>query len=143
MLSPSFLLGFFILCLGGLLRYDAYRALGNLFTFVVMIRKEHRVITDGSYRYVRHPSYTGLIVATLGFALVLGQPGGGTGCFVGGLAAWLAWCGWYACTWGALPVVTVFLLLRLPREEAFLTREFGGEYTNYMAATDRLLPGVY
>jgi protein-S-isoprenylcysteine O-methyltransferase Ste14 len=141
--SPTILLGFLILCLGSLLRYSAYRSLGNLFTFVVMIRKEHRVITDGSYRYVRHPSYTGLIVATIGFALVLGPPGGGTGCFLEGLSAWGVWCAWCMCTWGVLPVVTVFLLLRLPHEEAWLAREFGGEYEDYMAVTDRLVPGVY
>lgn len=35
-------------------------ALGNLFTFEVMIRKNHKLITDGPYAYLMHPSYTGI-----------------------------------------------------------------------------------
>ncbi|KAF8540666.1 hypothetical protein BDD12DRAFT_880025 [Trichophaea hybrida] len=140
---PLFILGFSLICFGAMVRYNAYTMLGDLFTFIVMIRQEHRVVKDGSYHYIRHPSYSGLIIATIGFGILLGRPGGVIGCFDGEFSMWIMWYIWYACTWGVLPVVVIFLLLRLPHEEAFLIREFGDEYKMYMAVTKRLIPGVY
>jgi protein-S-isoprenylcysteine O-methyltransferase Ste14 len=140
---PFLILGFSLICFGAMIRYNAYTMLGNLFTFVVMIRHGHRVVKDGSYHYIRHPSYSGLIIATIGFGMLLGRPGGMIGCFDGGFAMRMMSCVWYACTWGVQPVVVVFLLLRLPHEEAFLAKELGEEYKQYMAVTERLIPRVY
>jgi len=67
--TPLFLVGWFFSLLGGLIRLTCYRALGNLFTFELSIRKNHRLITSGPYAIVRHPSYTGLIMTILGYSL--------------------------------------------------------------------------
>ncbi len=45
--------------------------LGRLFKFVVVIQDDHRVITSGRYRLLRHPSYTGGLVAFLGAGIAL------------------------------------------------------------------------
>ncbi|SPO38694.1 uncharacterized protein PSFLO_04173 [Pseudozyma flocculosa] len=57
-------------CFGGWLRLRCYRELGRFFTFAIGIRKEHKVIQTGPYRYVRHPSYTALSILLLSQALV-------------------------------------------------------------------------
>jgi len=68
-ITPIFLVGWFFAIFGGIIRFACYRALGNLFTFELSIRKNHRLITSGPYAVVRHPSYTGLIMAVLGYYL--------------------------------------------------------------------------
>ncbi|KAF8968471.1 hypothetical protein BDZ97DRAFT_1655019 [Flammula alnicola] len=59
-----------ILSIGGaLIRLYCFNELGRHFTFDFCIRKDHKLITTGPYAYVRHPSYTGLIMNILGLSL--------------------------------------------------------------------------
>src|SRR5207253_1461331 len=62
--------GLAILLIGGLLRIGAVYALGWRFSGVVAIQEGHTLKTDGLYRVIRHPSYTGAILAMVGWALV-------------------------------------------------------------------------
>ena len=64
--TPLFFLGIFMASVGGYIRYSCYRTLGKLFTFEMSIRDEHRLITHGPYRVVRHPAYTGVILTIIG-----------------------------------------------------------------------------
>jgi len=68
-ITPLFLIGWFFAVSGGLIRLACYRELGNLFTFELSIRKDHKLITSGPYSMVRHPGYTGLFMAVLGYSL--------------------------------------------------------------------------
>ena len=68
-ITPIFLVGWFFAIFGGIIRLACYRTLGNLFTFELSIRKNHRLITSGPYAVVRHPSYAGLIMFILGYSL--------------------------------------------------------------------------
>jgi protein-S-isoprenylcysteine O-methyltransferase Ste14 len=68
-ITPTFLVEWFFALFGGIIRLACYRTLGNLFTFELSIRKNHKLITSGPYAVVRHPSYTGLIMAVLGYSL--------------------------------------------------------------------------
>jgi protein-S-isoprenylcysteine O-methyltransferase Ste14 len=68
-ITPIFLVGWFFALFGGFIRLACYRTLGDLFTFELSIRKNHRLITSGPYAVVRHPSYTGLIMVILGYSL--------------------------------------------------------------------------
>src|SRR5678816_401876 len=62
-----------ILLVGGLaLRWAAILTLGTLFTVDVAIHSDHVVVEKGLYRYMRHPSYTGLLLAFLGLGVFLG-----------------------------------------------------------------------
>jgi protein-S-isoprenylcysteine O-methyltransferase Ste14 len=104
------------------LRAWAVHELGRLFQFTVVIQAKHRVVDTGPYRLIRHPSYTGLLMAALGLGIALGT-----------------WLSIPAC---AIPPLVAFSL-RLVHEERVLARELGEPYVRYMSRTRRLVPGVW
>ena len=104
------------------LRYWAIRTLGRFFQFVIAIQDGHRVVTSGPYRFVRHPSYTGLIMVQLGIGIALAN------------SLSLVLC---------LTVPMLALVPRIRREESALLGELGTEYTAYAAKTKRLIPKVW
>jgi protein-S-isoprenylcysteine O-methyltransferase len=107
---------------GIVLRWCSIIYLGRFFTVNVAIAKNHRVIDSGPYRHIRHPSYTGAMLAVLGFTLTLGN-------------------------WASL--LTLFLpcfaaqMWRIRIEEAALLEALGEAYANYMKRTKRLIPLIY
>ena len=107
---------------GLLLRWWAIITLGRFFTVDVTIEKDHELVERGPFRLVRHPSYTGVLLAFVGFALSLRN-------------------------WGALLVVLVPIFAAFVRrmnvEEEALSRALGSRYAEYMTRTKRLVPGVY
>jgi protein-S-isoprenylcysteine O-methyltransferase Ste14 len=79
------------------------------------------LMTDGPYRRVRHPRYSGLIVTRIGLALVLTS-----------LIGWI-----FVACW-------VWLVQRrIKLEEAYLVDIFGNTYEDYARRTARLIPGIY
>jgi protein-S-isoprenylcysteine O-methyltransferase Ste14 len=96
--------------------------LGRFFTVNVAISSSHRLIDTGPYRFVRHPSYTGALMAFLGLALCLANRAS--------LVILL------------VPVFLVFLR-RMHVEERALLQAFGDQYRDYMRRTKRLIPAVY
>lgn len=54
---------------GAYLRVLCYKSLGSLFTFEMSIRDDHRLVKDGPYQVVRHPSYLGLLLTMVGLFL--------------------------------------------------------------------------
>lgn len=140
-MSPSFLLGTIITFCGTTLRLYSFRTLGTLFTFELCIRKDHRLVVDGPYNYVRHPSYTGLILSIIG-ALCSHLSG-----------SWVKECGILDTTLGLgiafawlsiAAAVVLSLLLRIPREDELLRREFGNEWLRWTERVPyRLVPGLY
>ena len=107
---------------GLVLRWWAIITLGRFFTVDVTIQKDHELVEHGPFRLVRHPSYTGLLLAFVGFALSMRN-------------------------WGALVVILVPIFVafirRMNVEEEALSQALGSRYTEYMARTKRLVPGVY
>ena len=73
--SPSFIIGVALVCTGSLIRVLCFRHLGPQFTFQLSIRKDHRLITDGPYAIVRHPSYAGGVIHIIGMVICLAGPG--------------------------------------------------------------------
>jgi protein-S-isoprenylcysteine O-methyltransferase len=110
------------LLVGGLaLRWSAILTLGRLFTTDIAIHQGHRVVDSGPYRYVRHPSYTGLLLAFLGLGVVYGN--------------WLSIA--------ALVVPISFAVAqRIRLEEAALLSQLGAPYGAYCERTKRLIPGI-
>ena len=110
------------LIVGGLvLRWTSIMILGRLFTVNVAIQSGHTLVETGPYRYIRHPSYTGLLLAFVGLGVSFGS--------------WLSI--------GVLVVpITLALLRRIDVEEAALRRGLGEAYTDYCTRTKRLIPGV-
>jgi protein-S-isoprenylcysteine O-methyltransferase Ste14 len=114
-------LGVALYALGGVLRVAPVFALGKRFSGLVALQEGHRLKTDGLYRVIRNPSYLGLLVLTLGWALA----------FRSGVGVLLTAC--------LLPP----LVARMHAEEALLGGAFGAEYAAYRARTWRLIPGLY
>jgi protein-S-isoprenylcysteine O-methyltransferase Ste14 len=113
--------GVAILLVGGFLRIWPMFVLGRRFSGLVAVQPGHELVTHGPYRWVRHPSYLGMMIGFVGWALVFRSG-------VGLVAVALA-----------LPP----LLVRIESEEALLASQFGSAYADYRARTWRLLPGVY
>jgi len=114
-------LGFLLYLLGGVLRLAPVFILGRRFSGLVAIQPDHRLVKDGLYRVIRHPSYLGLLIAVLGWALV----------FRSGVGVAIA------------VLMLVVLIGRIEAEERLLGETFGAEYEAYRAQTWRLAPYLY
>jgi protein-S-isoprenylcysteine O-methyltransferase Ste14 len=114
-------LGVLLFAAGGALRLWPVFVLGHRFSGLVAIQPGHQLVTSGVYRAIRHPSYLGLLVNALGWALAFRSA-------VGILLTALL-----------LPP----LLARIRAEERLLRAQFGREYDAYCRRTARLLPGIY
>jgi len=114
--------GLAIILAGMAVRFLAVWSLGSRFTVNLAISEEHRIKTNGMYRWVRHPSYLGSIISFIGFSLSLNN---------------------------AISLVVILLLVvpsflyRISIEERLLINEFGTEYQEYMKHTRRLIPWIY
>jgi protein-S-isoprenylcysteine O-methyltransferase Ste14 len=114
--------GLALYLLGGVIRLIPVFELKNRFSALVAVQEGHQLKTDGMYGVVRHPSYAGLLIATVGLCLV----------FRSGIGLLL--------TLGML----ITLIERIRAEERFLHEEFGEEYAAFCGQTRwRLLPFVY
>jgi protein-S-isoprenylcysteine O-methyltransferase len=116
------LIGLILFAAGILLRWYSIIYLGRFFTVDVSIAIEHKVIDSGPYRFIRHPSYTGALVAFVGFGLCLRN--------------------WMALLILVLPITAAFLW-RIQVEERALTDALGDGYRQYANRTKRLVPFVY
>jgi protein-S-isoprenylcysteine O-methyltransferase Ste14 len=115
-------LGIVLFGVGLAVRWYAIVHLGRFFTVNVAIAADHRLIDTGPYRIVRHPSYTGALMAFLGLALCLAN--------------------WASLVVIFVPIFSVFLR-RMRVEEAALLQAFGDRYRDYMNRTKRLIPAIY
>ena len=114
-------LGVVLFAAGGALRLWPVFVLGNRFSGLVAIQPGHTLVTTGIYAVIRHPSYLGLLVNSLGWALA----------FRSGVGVLLT----------ALLVPP--LLARIHAEERLLSAQFGEAYDAYRARTSRMIPGLY
>jgi protein-S-isoprenylcysteine O-methyltransferase Ste14 len=115
-------LGVALFTAGGALRIWPVFVLGRRFSGLVAIQPEHTLVTTGIYGVIRHPSYLGMLINMLGWALSFRS-------VVGILL---------------MALVIPLLLARIHAEENLLREHFGGEYDQFCAHTRwRLIPGVY
>jgi protein-S-isoprenylcysteine O-methyltransferase Ste14 len=114
-------LGVALFAAGGALRIWPVFVLGRRFSGLVAIQPGHTLVTSGVYSVIRHPSYLGLLVNSLGWALA----------FRSGVGLLLT----------ALSILP--LLARIRAEERLLHTHFGADYDAYRARTARLIPGLY
>lgn len=107
---------------GFVLRWTAIVMLRRWFSTNVAIRSDQTLHTSGLYRWVRHPSYAGMLLVFLGFGL-------------------------YLRNWVSLLIMLVFptmaLLYRIHVEEIALMGAFGEQYADYRRTARRLIPGIY
>lgn len=118
----SIVAGLVIIYLGLVVRVWAIVTLGRSFRTTVEVDAGQTVVSRGPYRWVRHPSYTGLLLIVTGFGLAAGT-----------------WPGLAVC----VVVPAVAMLRRIQVEEAELTRVLGDPYRAYRNRTKRLIPGLW
>ena len=114
-------LGLVLFTLGFMAMHWAEASLDKQFSVNVEIQEGHNLITGGPYRHLRHPRYLGIIMFTMGLALVF--------------RSWLT-----LVLVGALILV---LNRRMHDEEKLLRLEFGSDWEAYARKTRRLIPYIY
>ncbi len=114
------LLGFVLMLSGGLLLLWARRALGKFMRFEIMVTEGHKLVTEGPYRWIRHPAYTATMLLLVGLSLLYTNPV----------------LGFFTATTAATAVY------RARKEEDLLGSSdgFSKEYLEYKARTGRFLP---
>ena len=117
-----FVLGMVLWWLGLLLRWWSFVSLGTYFTVTVRTSEDQDVVTRGPYRVLRHPSYTGLLLAFAGGGLVVAN--------------------WVSAA-GALLVLLIALVHRLRLEERAVNDALGERYRQFAARRARLIPYVW
>jgi protein-S-isoprenylcysteine O-methyltransferase len=121
--SQWLLLAAAVVVVAGLaIRWWAIIVLGRFFTSDLAVQPGHRIVQSGPYRWLRHPSYTGIVV-----------------CFIGVGLAMYNWLSLVA----VLAPVAAAIVYRISVEERMLEQEFGAEYADYRRRTHRLIPGIF
>jgi protein-S-isoprenylcysteine O-methyltransferase Ste14 len=108
--------GIGILCVLGI--YWLFKSIGSGISPTTATRKEHKLATNGIYRYVRHPLYPIGSSMFISFGMMADN--------------------WFIALLGALAFFG--MAIRTPKEEANLIEKFGDEYREYMKITGRFLP---
>jgi protein-S-isoprenylcysteine O-methyltransferase Ste14 len=115
-------LGIVIAGSGLLVRGWSMRTLGSSYTRTLRTAADQRLVTNGPYRWVRHPGYSGSIAVWVGAALAFHN-------------------------WLAAAIVALLMLAaygwRIHAEERMLRAAFGQEFREYSARTSKLFPGLY
>jgi protein-S-isoprenylcysteine O-methyltransferase len=112
----------FVFFVGLILRWYGIIRLGRFFTTSVAIAEGHQLISTGLYRFMRHPSYTGLLLMYLAIGIRCENV--------------------LSLVMMTLPMC-IALRYRMGIEEDALTEAFGNGYTDYMRKTKRLIPFLY
>lgn len=119
--SILFIGGLFVI-LGLIMRWYSIWYLGKAFTVQVKIIDNHELMSDGIYKYIRHPSYTGLLMYYLGLGLVMEN-------------------------WMSLSILIIApliaVLYRIQLEEKVLMQHFKTAYQAYQMRSWRLIPFIY
>jgi protein-S-isoprenylcysteine O-methyltransferase Ste14 len=115
-------IGMVLVAAGIALRAWAILTLGTSFSRAVRVEPDQPVVTNGPYRFVRHPSYTGLLLAFTGIGVIV----------------------WNALSIAALALVpTIGLVTRILVEERALRSTMGQRYEDYARGRPRLIPGIW
>ncbi|MHB1686765.1 MAG: methyltransferase family protein [Ignavibacteriaceae bacterium] len=116
------LIGFVLIVFGLVIRWLAILTLRRFFTVNVAIHADHIIVQTGFYKYIRHPSYLGMLLSFFGLGLCLSN----------------------LISIGVMLIPITFALVnRIQIEERALHDAFGNDYLKYCSNTWRLIPWVY
>ena len=105
-----------------LLLWRSHADLGRNWSATLRIRQQHSLVTDGIYRYIRHPMYAAHLLWAIAQGLLLEN--------------WLA-------GWVFLVTFIPLYLVRAPKEEQMMLDNFGEEYRNYISRTGGIIPRLW
>lgn len=114
--------GLVLIVVGLVVRWTAILTLWKYFTVDVSIVGDHKIVSTGLYKFLRHPAYTGSLLSFLGLGLVF--------------------LNWLSLIVVVVPITAAFVY-RIKVEERALVMFFGDQYVRYCATTKRLIPGIY
>ena len=120
-LSPLFILGLLFIIFALPIVFTAAFTLHRFYSSTLIIRKDHKLIQHGIYKYVRHPIYFGTTLVFLGLPLCVGSLFG----------------------FAIMALVIPLFLNRIRMEEKLLIEEFGAEYERYRETSKKLIPFLY
>lgn len=115
-------IGLLIISIGVGLRLAIILSLGKFFTVNVTIKDNHKLKTNGFYKYIRHPSYTASLLSFIGFGISLNN--------------------WFSLL-VVFTIILIAFLIRIKTEEKVLVNYFGVEYLNYKKSTKKIIPFIY
>jgi protein-S-isoprenylcysteine O-methyltransferase Ste14 len=118
----GFWIGLFIMVLGFAFRIWSVITLGASFRTTVETHTDQRVVSNGPYRLLRHPSYTGLLLMCFGYGIAVQN--------------------WLSLAF-AIILPLAALLYRIRIEEAALVSSIGSDYVEYQRKTKKLIPWVW
>ncbi len=119
---PLQIIGTILIIAGLALRWTAILTLRKFFTVNVAVFDDHQLVTEGVYKYIRHPAYSGSLLSFLGLGLALTN--------------------WISIIVIAVPITMAFIY-RIKIEENVLRSIPGLRYEAYSEITYRLFPGIY
>jgi protein-S-isoprenylcysteine O-methyltransferase Ste14 len=114
--------GLALVLLGSVVRVAAIATLGKAFTATVKVDADHRLVQQGLYRRLRHPSYLGALLALVGVPVLFSA--------------------WWAAAFTAAVMSSVYMR-RIRLEEHALLERHGAAYQDYRARTALLIPGLW
>jgi len=114
--------GVAVMICGIIFRQYVIAILGKFFTAQVQIQANHELIKAGPYRYIRHPSYLGILILALGLGIALAN-----------------WISLLLCI--VLPLIGI--MRRIKVEEKELEKYFGKQYQDYRRSTRAFIPYIY
>jgi protein-S-isoprenylcysteine O-methyltransferase Ste14 len=120
--ADTFVIGAAAVWLGLLLRWWCFVALGRYFTVVLKTTPDQVVVERGPYQFLRHPSYSGLLLALLGCGVMLGN---------------------WAATMAAFTVLLTAVVYRIRIEERALIASLGDAYRVFAKHRARLVPFIW
>ncbi|MFZ6013092.1 MAG: protein-S-isoprenylcysteine O-methyltransferase [Bacteroidota bacterium] len=116
------IVGFLIGAYAMWLFYYVHKILGDNWSPVLEIRKDHALVVAGPYKWIRHPMYSDMILWLVSFVMIT--------------ANWF-----YAITIST--GLLILFIVRIPDEEKLMIEQFGEQYKAYMKRTRRLIPFLY
>ncbi|KAI5828724.1 hypothetical protein K523DRAFT_243862 [Schizophyllum commune Tattone D] len=135
-LTAPFLAGWALNLAGTLLRIHCYRKLDRHFTYELAVQKDQKLVTDGVYSIVRHPSYTAAVAACIGFYMAQLCPGSWVYEYTGLVPTAVLGTGLSA-------TMVVGLGKRIQTEDNMLKNNFGEQWQEWAKRVPyRIIPGL-
>ncbi|CEJ82119.1 hypothetical protein VHEMI02205 [[Torrubiella] hemipterigena] len=142
--SASTVIPMLLIVVFGPLRLGAYKNLGKNFTYG--LAAPNKLITDGIYKYMQHPSYTGIIIVAMAALALFIRWDASVGCVIPGSI--LSYIHAIPNAPGLGVALVMFIIVpqlatRVRQEEAMLKELFGDDWVQWNAKTSRFIPGIF
>ncbi len=120
--NTFFAIGIALFAIGFMVRIYSILTLKQYFTYSVTKVENHKIISTGLYKFIRHPGYLGQLIIFMGISISISN--------------------WLSILLMMVPV-TLGYLYRIKVEEKFMADELGEYYKNYQGRTKKVIPMLY